>query len=498
MVIFGRVNALTDIIPDSLSPDPNWAELEFGRLDLGDARRTRRLTKAFQQMIENPGLSVPELSDSWADTKSFYRLLDQELLTDQSILDAHRQGAIRRAAQSREHILLAVQDTTTINLTGREKLEGKGAIGDGKKGSGLHLHNTLLIGAQSGNIFGLLGAKLYARETLTRKERGLLSRKDQPIEDKESFRWIESFRLAKEAHQELAASAPDPQSAPRIISVGDREADIFELLLEAGKHAGQGIELLVRSQFNREIDDPEQERLWAALAAAEEQGRLTVSVPRDRSIQQREVSMSVRFQQVRIEAPEYLQKQKAGQATPIGLTAIEVREVDVAPEDGICWRLLTTLKIDDVGAAIDAARWYAKRWQIEVMHRVFKSGCKVERRQMRTMDRLRPMIAMDLVVACYIMSLVHAARTQPDALASAWLEPDELEALCRYHKLEGQKTALLTIGRGVPLIAKLGGHLGRKGDGPPGAEVIWRGVRKLQNITDAWLVFSEAKNVGKA
>lgn len=163
------------------------------------------------------------------------------------------------------------------------------------------------------------------------------------------------------------------------------------------------------------------------------------------------------------------------------------------------WRLLTTLPADGSEAAARIARWYAPRWKVEVLHRVLKTGCRVETRQLRTMDRPRPMIALDLVIACSLMSLAGAARSRPEAPAAEWLEEAEIQASHAVRRLpapSAPSAGSVTAGAAVAMIAKLGGHLGRKNDGPPGPEVIWRGLKKQAVITEAWRAFSSGDTCG--
>ena len=161
--------------------------------------------------------------------------------------------------------------------------------------------------------------------------------------------------------------------------------------------------------------------------------------------------------------------------------------------------LVTTLPVEDFTQAVRMARWYARRWQIEEFHRIVKSGCRVEARQLRTLPRLKPALALDMVVACCLMGMSAAARDTPENPASEWLGPDEIAAITAYHKngMPGDAgESVLTIVRAVRWIGLLGGHLGRKGDGPPGAEVLWRGLAKLDAITEAWRRFHPANTCG--
>lgn len=444
------------------------------------------------KMLDQPGRSIPELAESWSECKSFYRLLDESAMTADVVFEAHREGTLRRASGSQDKVLLAIQDTTSLNFTSRKKLEGQGPVGKGDKATGLHLHNTLLVGAETGRIFGLLGAKIYARDGAKRKKQAPGARNREGLEDKESYRWVESFELAAESRKQLGAGATESDPA-LVISVGDREADIYELLKEASEHRAQGVGLLVRSQHNRALCE-EDLRLWERLAQCEEQGRVTITVPRSRGMKQREAELSIRYDSVELMVPAHKKKYLNLE----GSVRFSILELKEQGPKGLHWRLLTTEEIRDVKGAKRVAGWYAKRWQVEVLHRVLKTGCRVEDRQMREMDRLKPMIALDLVTACYLMGMATEARSSPDSPASEWLDAEEIKALEAYHQKPGLDalSAELTVAEAVRWIAGLGGHLGRKGDGPPGAEVLWRGLQKLHTITMAWRAFRKPETSG--
>jgi len=481
-----------------------WAMEEFGQIDLGDRRRTRRLVQCLEAMAEQPGKSIPGAFDGWAETKAFYRLIDCEQLTDEAIFTAHRQACLRRAAASDDSVFLAVQDTTSANFTSHEKLEGQGPISNSEHASGLLLHSTLLIGGHSAETYGLLGSKIYTRRADKRSQQPAGKRNREPIEKKESYRWLESFELARSGQvdlQKLRQASQEPGSATgrpaTVISVGDREADIYELLLEAKALREQGVGLLVRSQHNRELEEEEQ-RLWEQLAKSRCQGKLTVSVPEQkRRNRLREVPLEVRFREASIQAPAHKSKY-LGLTESVNLWAVEVREPG-GKKEGICWRLVSTFPVESVEQARQVCRWYSHRWQIEEFHRVLKTGCRVEGRRFQTMDRMRPMIAIDMVIACLILNLRQASRSRPEAPATQWLGRDEVNALVIYykHKHKRKKKLIadldpvhLGIGTAVRLIAQIGGHLGRKGDGPPGAEVLWRGLCELHTITSAYQAFA--------
>ena len=496
-----------ELILPKLKRDRSWASREFSNVDLGDPRRGRRLVASVGAMIDSPGISIPEATDKWGDAKAFYSLLARPEMTSELVLKAHREASLRRAWESSEEYVLAAQDTTTLNFSSHEQLEDLGPIGNSKTCLGLHVHGTLLIGAESGEIFGLLGAKIYARDGSKRRNQTPGTRNREAIEEKESYRWLESFEACREASAELGKMSGDKGGRSKtIVNVGDREADIYELLLEAMKRREEGTALLVRCQHNRKIkaqpgeehkdeDGPQAaEELWQKLADQRCRGVINVELPRRGTFKRREVKLEVRHTDVEIEVPEHKRKY-LGASQSVKMSIIELKEP--GDKGDIHWRLLTTLEVPDFETACRLGRWYSLRWQIEVFHRVLKTGCRVERRQMRTMDRLKPMIAMDMVVAAYLTGLISQSRSRPDAPACNWLAPEEIKALVAYHhRGDTTKAATLTIGEATALIGRLGGHLGRKNDGPPGAETVWRGLRKLQPITQAWLLFTKRDTSG--
>lgn len=441
-------------------------------------------------MAAQPGNSIPEIAGGWPEAKGFYRLLDAGEVDDQVILGGHRKATLGRASGSAEEVFLAVQDTTTLNFTSHGKLGGQGPIGDGAKATGLHVHSCLLVGAQGGESFGLLGSKLYAREGGKRRAQKAGARNREPLREKESYRWMEGLEAACAAQAELRQRRGEVgEGAPTVVSVGDREADIYELLAEAEAHRGRGLALLVRSQHNRAAtgDGGREARSWQQLERSPCRGRVRVTLPASQGAAARELELQVRFTELTIGAPAHKAKY-LGLHKDVTLWAVELRE-DAAAKGAVRWRLLSTLPVESLGQAVKVSRYYALRWQIEVFHRVLKTGCRVERRQMRRMERMRPMIALDMVVACMVMGLRDASRKCPHAPAARWLQPEELLALGAFSGMQQAEASSLSVAGAGLLIAKLGGFLARKGDGPPGAEVIWRGLRKLHAITAAYLAF---------
>ena len=280
----------------------------------------------------------------------------------------------------------------------------------------------------------------------------------------------------------MAAQCPDTT----LVNVADREGDLYDLFQQAlAPSVGPTVQLLVRAQHDRQVAHP-QKYLWAFLAAQRVSARLQIQVPRKDGQPARLATLSLRFAPVTLRPPCLKAEQPS-----LTLWAVEARET--RPPKGatpLCWRLLTTHPVPTAAAAVDVVRWYAQRWQIEVIHKILKSGCQVEQRQLETVARLQRVLMVDLIVAWRVLGLCKAARETPAALASDWLSAGEWRALWCYMQERAQPPRRPPpIRQAVRWIAQLGGFLGRRRDGEPGPIVVWRGLQQLRAITTSWKRF---------
>jgi hypothetical protein len=465
-----------------------WAATEFAALDCRDVRRKRRFERVASDFLSQPGVSIPHACGDWAGTKACYRLFDHAEMTEDRILDAHRGATCGRlAGDGEEGFLLVIQDTSALNFSTRSAMEGLGPIGSQKvnRTPGLFLHGHLVVG-ESGTVHGMLGADIYARRGRDDDPKGMRNR--QPLHEKESQRWADGWLKSQELWQDLGGNR-------RVLSVADREADIYELLLmcqqERAEH-GDGAGFLIRSNHSRPLDREEGGVLWQAPEDLTVLAGLEVEIPRGKQgLKSRRATLTVRAGQVRVAAPTNKRKY-LGLKESVGMWVLEVVELEPPPGvTPICWRLLTT---EPVMTARDAERLvscYALRWRIEMLFRILKSGCRVEDRQVKSVKKLKAFIALDLVVACHLLALTMQARSKPDDPADRWLAREEWEALCVHAAGGGPAPARCPgIGDAVMMIARLGGFLARKSDGEPGSEVLWRGFAKLKIYAEAWKIFT--------
>jgi hypothetical protein len=462
----------------SFCPPPtqvaDWAITEFGHAELGDDRRTDRLLMIATAFAQQPTAPLPQACGPGPATQGAYRFFENEAIDPEAIRDAHQQATLERL---RHHsVVLALQDTSTLNYSPHPQTEGLGPIGTRRqKIIGLLLHSTLAV-TPSGLPLGMLHTAVWARDP--KAAGSAQQRHAKPITEKESHQWLDSLS----ACQQVASQCPETL----LVNVADREGDLYDLFAQAlAPTDDPRVHLLIRSKHNRRLVGDER-LLWDAVGRQRSSGPLQVRVGRRGEQPARLTTLAIRFRQVTLVAPQ----RPAGQPPlpPLTLWAIEAREL--RPPKGatpIRWRLLTTLPVTCVAEAGAKVGWYAQRWQIEVIHKVLKSGCQIEQRQLETAARLERALAVDQVVAWRLLALCKAAREQPEAPVSAWLAQAEWEALwCHVHQRITPPKTPPSVQQAVRWTAQLGGFMARKGDGEPGPLTLWRGLHRLNDLTAMW------------
>jgi hypothetical protein len=460
----------------SVSSEYQWCVDEFAGVELHDARLNNRCSELAVQLAMRPNLPLNQACEDWAETKAAYRFFDNDAVTPERIQAPHQQRTVERMAQHAR--VLAIQDTTFLNYTHHPQTEGLGPIGKkSHKQYGLGLHSTLAV-LPNGLPLGLL-----TQAVLIRPEDEPAHRPEEcrqlPIEDKESYRWLQAF-------EQTLALAP---TGVEVITVCDREADIYEMFaLAQAKNAP----LLVRASSDRALlDDVEIRKLWPKVTGQPIVSYLTVHITGNNTRQARQTTVSVRFVPVTLRPPWRPNGLKLPALT---LNAVLVRE-EAPPADSdepIEWLLLTDTPVASSMEAQQVIGWYCCRWQIEVFHKVLKSGCRVEDCRLQTADRLQSFVALMSVIAWRLHWMTYINRCQPDWPCTAVLTAIEWEALyMRIHKSNRLPDTVPTIYQAVRWIARLGGFLGRKSDGEPGVTALWRGWQRLQDLAATWEIVKE-------
>jgi hypothetical protein len=455
--------------PSARENNQDWAKQEFGAAKLDDERLKQRLLTLARDFYDRPQASLPQACQSRAKTKAAYRFFDHAKTTMDEILKSHYEATIQRISQ--EKIVLVAQDTTSLNYSAHPATVGLGPIGTKPEGIvGLIVHDSMAFNIE-GTPLGLLDVQCWARDP---KEFGKKKfRHELPTQHKESHKWFKGFQKVAQAQQRCPGTT--------LVSVADREADIYELFHLALTDPS-GAKLLVRAERDRLLADG-QGHLWEQLKEQAVAGIQVLSVPRQAKRAPRAAHLEVRFKEARIKPPKL--KPELGK---LRVWAIVAEEID-APQgvEPLKWMLLTTMEVKSFDQATEKLSWYAKRWGIEVYHRTLKSGCKVEERQLGSADRIESCLAIDMVVAWRILHLTKLGRETPDVPCSVFFEQAEWKALyCFVRQDPKPPDQPPTLREAVRMVASLGGFLGRKSDGEPGTKSLWLGIQRLDDIAATW------------
>lgn len=451
----------------------DWAGEEFGAARLGDARLQRRLVVLARDFYARPQAQLPHACTSLPKTRAAYRFFDHERVTMQALLSPHHEATAARVA---EHpVVLAVQDSTSLNYSAHPATEGLGPLNTTRDHSvGLWMHDTLAF-TPEGVPLGLLDVQCWARDPAKQGQRA--TRHTRRIADKESMKWLNSFARACT----LQARCPDTT----VVSVGDRESDIYELLVRA--NAPGAAKLLIRAERTRRMT-AEHGALWTYMAQQPLAGERVLELPRRGARASRQAQLEIRFAHVELKAP----KRKA-HLPRLKLWAVWAHEVGAGPEvaEPLDWMLLSTVPVESYAQACERLDWYRARWSIEVYHRTVKSGCRIKERQLASAKRLEACLAIDMVVAWRIFHLVKLGRETPQVPCTVYFEEPQWRALVAKVKREARPSEPPSLREAMRMVATLGGFLGRKSDGEPGTKSLWLGLQRLDDLTDMWVYLTQ-------
>jgi hypothetical protein len=474
-----------------------WVTDEMKLVDLNDQRLNRRLLQILTQLSGQPTASIPAACGGHAELTAAYRFFDNDKVSFDRVLQPHIECTRTRIAA--QPVAVLVPDTTELNLTRPEQqVRGAGPLdGNSRRGVLLHLMHAF---TPDGTPLGTVQAIPWTRDddkpvnaTLTRGQRAAM-----PIEQKESFRWLLAMRQAREE----ALRCP----GTRIISVADSESDIYEVIAEGMESPGRFDWVIRCCQDRALVDDLEEsagrEYLRQEVLAAPVLYRKTISVRgrtakvacesrgRRQPRKSRDAEVEVRAARVTLRAPE----RKAGQEPDVTVNVVLVTEAN-PPEDDVAveWLILTSLPIDTPDQVCTIIQYYCTRWMIEILNRVLKSGCRVEKRRFEAVDRLLPCLAVYLIVAWRTLYLTRLGRSCPDLDCEAVFDPAEWQSVYQVVKGEKPPQRPPKLQEMVRMIAQLGGYVSRKQDDEPGPQTMWLGLQRMHDMALCWKLFGPGR-----
>jgi hypothetical protein len=380
--------------------------------------------------------------------------------------EAERTATKVRLSSIGGHVLF-IQDTSDIDLNGHKKTKGLGYCSEHIRGIKLH---SCIATTVEGVPLGLMGqdyeTRKEAKSTLSKTEKAA-----RPIEEKESYRWLEMLKNSTE-------DLPENVTA---ITICDREGDFYELYAKA-------LELnqrfIIRVKRNRNSADNEKivEKLRNKTASA----KVTINIPRDtrRGVAARTAEMEVTY--ITVDLPKPVSVNNA--ALPAMLTINVVRIAELAPLDGeepIEWILATNLPLNDDNKAMTIVEYYVIRWRIERFHFVLKSGLSAEKIQQRTYEKIKPVLLIYSVIALYIMAITYLGKATPELSCDLIFDDDEWKILYRIaHKTKTPPDSPYTIAEALQYLGQIGSFKRSPSDGYPGVKAVWLGLSSLYHAMD--------------
>ncbi|MGH8630410.1 MAG: IS4 family transposase, partial [Burkholderiales bacterium] len=351
------------------SKDRHWAQAEFSTAELGDKRRTARLVELAQRLSERPEMSLPQALGHTGALKAAYRFFDNADIAHQSVLAPHVLSSIGRMRA--RPVVLAVQDTSYLDYATHPATEALGPL-SGEGGHGMIMHTTFAVTPERLPL-GVLSLRLWARDPAKPKQRK--TRRTRAIEDKESHKWLESVQAVATLKERLPGT--------RLVSVADRESDVFEFFLEAQK---LGIDVLARAAYDRNVEG-EQAQVFATLASAPVLAHKYLALAATPKRKARTAKLEIRA------CPLVLQAPRNGPARglpPLALWGVWAYEPEAPPGvEPLDWKLLSSVPVSSAEDALERLEWYAARWGIEQWHKILKDGCRIEMRQLQSAERLK-------------------------------------------------------------------------------------------------------------
>lgn len=461
-------------ISSSDSLGEKWLARELQHVNLSDKRLIKRLVNTSILIEGKASGSINQSCATWKEAKGAYRLLSNKKLDTKEIYCSHYKETGQRIKGNT--FVFSIQDTTYLDFDSHVKTQGLGSISKAytKHKKGLILHSTLII-SKEGLPLGLTSQQCWAR--VIREEKAKEKARRQYItsfQDKESYKWVTALK-------ETMSIVPEET---QVITLGDRESDIFEFLWEA---QASGSLFVIRNRQNRRFICPEfgKTKLQTSINKLSTKQEITLEIPKKgcQKARQADIEIKYKFGLIPIRAPSLYGSKNTQRKISDRISVYVISAKETNPPEGvepIDWTLLTNIPVTSFEEAIERINWYKLRWKIEEYFKILKSGCKIEDSRLSTGEKLERLIAIKSIIAFKILYLSKAALSQPEEPCTTILTAQEWKALY----MREHQTLLLpeeppTILQAIVWLGKLGGFLNRKNDKLPGTTTLWRGYENL-------------------
>lgn len=447
--------------------------------DLDDLRLVYRGNKILNDLFSKSVHSIRQIANDEPAAKGFYRFLQNDRVSEEDIIN---NLAANCKTASKGKYVVCFQDTTEINLSSHSnRIKKDDSIGttnaNSDKGLGFLLHPSLVVDAVEGVPYGYADIKVWNR-SLEFKSKHDRKYNTLPIEQKESYKWIEVSKNTKSVLSDVVEG---------IVIVQDREGDIYE---QFAVIPDDQTDLLIRAKTNRVLKD--KTKLFSCLSDAAVKGNYELAVDTKGKRKKRTAQIEIRYKEIEICKTDAASKD----AVPsVKLTLIEAKETAYTGTDKICWRLLTTIPVQDVQMAKTCIEWYSWRWTIEEVFKILKKeGYNIEASELEYASSVRKMclMIMEVIIKLFLMRLAYAEPEIALSADSCFTEDEQAFLELQIKHLEGktekQRNPYKTkdLKRYVWVIAKLGGWKGYESKRHPGITTLWTGLKYFKASFQGW------------
>jgi len=440
----------------------DWVKDEIKCVKTGDKRLDKRLEEITIKISASPESSISTAFKSRNELKRYYEFMSNKEVKYEQIMEGIGNRVKERAEKEKK--ILIMSDTT--DLMNKSLKDEKNLAKINKTSKGIVVHTSMAV-SMEGVPLGIIN-----QTVIKRKEEN--KNKKSPIEEKESYKWLEHYKKCDELIEKP------------FIYIGDRESDILELYaIKKENH-----DLLIRSYHNRKLENNSL-KLHDYLKTLKIKVTTDLELSRRKDELPKKTKLGITYSEVTISTPNDLKNRIK---EPVKLYAIYVKEIneDVPEKDKLEWFLLTTIPILNNEEAIKCVNYYTKRWLIERLHYTLKSGCYIEKLQFKESERLIKALAVYDIVAWRLLWLTYESRKDENQDCSVFFDDIEWKYLLMFVANIKDLSKKPTLKKATVLMSILGGYLNRKSDLPPGVKVIWRGYRVLQ---ERIIGFKEALNL---
>lgn len=447
-----------------------------------DSRLEMRCRSFSSSLLRNFSSSIQSISRTRADQIGYYRFLNNNQVNENILIKEQQSRCCKLV---KDKVVLCIHDSSEANFFNHKRRlkpnSGLGFLDAVRGGIGFKMHLSFVLDAKSYFPYGLGNIKLWAREKkveLTHEES-----KKLPIDQKESYKWIEGSQFSNETLKEAAS----------IIHVQDREGDIYEQIVSFKNDNREFF--IIRSRCERKVE--QDEWLWEKLSGSPVIGQYELPIDNSHGRKAREALMEVRMLSTRVKRPA--KKTKSLPEYSAEITIVETREIN-APEgcEPLIWRILTNCHINDFSDAIQVIEWYTARWFIEELFRVVKKeNFNIEGSELEKGWALRKLtlMAIDTAIKLFQFRIAREVEEGETVESISSFSADEFNCLAAIgSEMEGktekqknpyQKHTVMWV---MWILARLGGWKGYQSQRKPGLTTILEGLARFYNVYRGWAI----------